>query len=82
MGEIETVYICVHARMPSRFSCVRLFVTPGTVGHQAPLSMDSPGQDTGVGCHALPPGALPDPGVETASSASPAFQVGSIPTMS
>ena len=56
MGEIETVYICVHARMPSCFSCVRLFVTPGTVAYQAPLSIDSPGQDTGVGCHALPQG--------------------------
>ena len=34
-------------------SRVRLFVTPWTVAHQAPLSMDSPGKDTGVGCHAL-----------------------------
>ena len=29
------------------------FVTPWTVAHQAPLSMDSPGKNTGVGCHAL-----------------------------
>ena len=33
----------------SHFSCVRLFATPWTVTHQAPLSMD---KNTGVGCHA------------------------------
>ena len=27
--------------------------TPRTVAHQAPLSMGSPGKDTGVGCHSL-----------------------------
>ena len=37
----------------SRFSCVQLFVTPGTVACQAPLSMGSPGKNTGVGCHFL-----------------------------
>ena len=30
-----------------------LFVTPWTVAHQAPLSMDSPGKNTGVGSHLL-----------------------------
>ena len=34
-------------------SCLTL-LTPWTVAHQAPLSMDSPGESTGVGCHALP----------------------------
>ena len=33
----------------SHFRCVWLFATPWTV----PLSMDSPGKDTGKGCHAL-----------------------------
>ena len=37
----------------SVFTRVRLLVTPWTVAHQAPLSMDSPGKNTGVGCHAL-----------------------------
>ena len=37
----------------SHFSCVWLFVTLWTVAHQAPLSMDSPGKSTGIGCHAL-----------------------------
>ena len=35
------------------FSCVQLFETPWTVALQAPLFMDSPGKNTGVGCHAL-----------------------------
>ena len=36
----------------SRFHCVRLCVTSWTVALQAPLSMDSPGKNTGVGCPA------------------------------
>ena len=40
----------VHACM---LGCVQLFVTPWTVACQAPLSMNSPGKDTGVGCHFL-----------------------------
>jgi len=38
----------------SRFSCVRLCVTPETAAHQAPRPWDSPGKNTGVGCHFLP----------------------------
>ena len=34
-------------------SRVRLFGIPWSVARQAPLSMDSPGKNTGVGCHAL-----------------------------
>ena len=34
-------------------SCVLLFATPWTVACQAPLSWDSPGKNTGVGCHFL-----------------------------
>ena len=37
----------------SRFSRVRLCATPQTAAHQAPLSLDSPGKNTGVGCHFL-----------------------------
>ena len=29
--------------------------TPWTVARQAPLSWDSPGKNTGVGCHAIFP---------------------------
>ena len=38
--------------MLSRFSRVRLFATLWTAARQAPLSMDSPGKNTGAGCHA------------------------------
>ena len=37
-------------------SCAQLFATPGTIAHQAPLSMDSPGKNTGVGGRFLLPG--------------------------
>ena len=41
------------AYLLSCFSCVPLFVTLWTLAHQAPLSWDFPGKNTGVGCHAL-----------------------------
>ena len=34
-------------------SRVQLFATPWTGAHQAPLSMEFPGENTGVGCHFL-----------------------------
>ena len=37
----------------SRFSHVRLCATPESAAQQAPLSWDSPGKNTGVGCHFL-----------------------------
>ena len=37
----------------SHFSPVRLCATPETAAYQAPLSLDSPGKNTGVGCHFL-----------------------------
>ena len=37
----------------SRFSRVRLCATPETAAHQAPCPWDSPGKNTGVGCHFL-----------------------------
>ena len=37
----------------SCFSSVRLCVTPPTAAHQAPRPWDSPGKNTGVGCHFL-----------------------------
>ena len=37
----------------SRFSHVWLCATPQTAAHQAPPSRDSPGKNTGVGCHFL-----------------------------
>ena len=46
---IVVPYVCM-------LSHVRLFAT---VAHQAPLSMDFPSKNTGVGCHALPQGIFP-----------------------
>ena len=37
----------------SRFGRVRLCAAPETVAHQAPSPWDSPGKNTGVGCHFL-----------------------------
>ena len=37
----------------SSFSRVRLCETPETAAHQAPRPWDSPGKNTGVGCHFL-----------------------------
>ena len=37
----------------SQFSRVRLCATPWTAAHQAPRPWDSPGKNTGVGCHFL-----------------------------
>ena len=37
----------------SRFSLVRLCATPEMAAHQAPRPWDSPGKNTGVGCHCL-----------------------------
>ena len=39
----------------SHFSRVRLCATPWTEAHQAPRPWDSPGKNTGVGCHFLLP---------------------------
>ena len=39
----------------------------------------SPRKNTGVGCHFLSPGDLPDPGIEPMSPMSPALQVVSLP---
>ena len=41
------------------FSLAQLFGTPWTVAHQAPLSMDFPGKNTGAGCHFLLQGIFP-----------------------
>ena len=50
-------------------SCVRLFVIPWTVAHQAPLSMGFSRQEYWSELPFPSPGDLPNPGVEPASSA-------------
>ena len=41
---------------------------------------DSPGKHTGVSCHGLFQGNLPDLGIEPASPVSPALQADALPT--
>ena len=53
-------------------SCLTLwghFVTPWTVAHQAPLSMEFPKQEYWSGLPFPPPGNLPDPGIKPVSPA-------------
>ena len=50
-------------------SPVQLSATPWTVARQAPLSMGFPRQDYWSGLPFLPPGDLPDPGIEPTSHA-------------
>ena len=51
-------------------SHVRLFATPWTVAHQAPLSMGFSRQEYWSGLPFPSPGDLPDPGIEPRSPAS------------
>ena len=54
-------------------SFIRLFVTPWTVAHQAPLSMEFSRQGSWRGLPFPTPGDLPDPEIKPASLASPAL---------
>ena len=58
------------------FICVRLFTTPWTVAHQAPLSMGFSRQEYQSGLPCPLPGDLPNPGIESASLMSPALAGG------
>ena len=53
--------------MLSRFSRVQLFATPWTVALQVPLSIRFSRQEYWTGLPFLPPGDLPNPGIEPAS---------------
>ena len=58
-------------------SRVSLFATPCTVAHQASLSVGFSRQECWSGLPFLPPGDLPDPGIEPVS---PALQANSLPS--
>ena len=47
-------------------SCIRFFVTPWTIAHQAPLSMGCPRQKYWSGLPFPSPGDLPNPGIKPA----------------
>ena len=65
---------CLPAQL---LSCVQLFATPWTIGHQVPLSMGFFRQAYWSGLPFPPPGDLPDPGIEPASPAFPASRADS-----
>ena len=54
---------------------VQPFVTLQTEAHQGPLPWNFPDKNTGVGCHFLFQGNLPNPGIEPTS---PALQMNSL----
>ena len=68
--------LCVCVCMLSH---VQLFVTPGTVAHQAPLSMGLSRQEYWSGLPFPPPGDLPNPGIKPKS---PALQADALPSES
>ena len=51
--KLSIIILLILLLLLSRFSRVRLCATPETAAQQAPLSWDSPGKNTGVGCHFL-----------------------------
>ena len=55
--------------MLSHFFHVRIFLTPGTAAHQAPLSLGFPKQEYWSGLPFPSPGTLPDLGPEPVSPA-------------
>ena len=57
-------------------SRVQLFVTPWTVARQRPLSMEFSRQEYWRGLPFLPPGDLPDPGIEPELLVSPVLAGG------
>ena len=59
-------------------SHVRLFVTPWTVAHEAPLSMEFSRQEywSGLSLQIPTPENLPDPGIKCVSLTSPALATG------
>ena len=66
MSHIKHAACCV-----LMFSHVRLFVTPWTVAHLAPLSVGFPRQEYWSGLPFPTLGDLPDPGIEPESLRSP-----------
>ena len=72
-GQVIWPRLCVCQSL----SHLRLFVIPGTVARQAPLSMEFSRQEYWDGLSFLPPGDLPEPGIEPGS---PALQADSLPS--
>ena len=67
---LRTFGVCAHQVSSV---CVPLFVSPGTVDCQAPLSMGFSRQEYWSGLPCPLPGDLPDPGIKSMSLMSPAL---------
>ena len=73
------IYMCTHTCMCTYMWCalfwlvtqsrLTLFVTPWVAARQGPLSMGFPRQEYWSGLPFLPPGDLPNPGIQPSSSA-------------
>ena len=68
--------------MLSCLNCVQVFATLWNVVYQAPLSMGVSRQEYWSGLPFIPPGDLPDPGIELSSPVSPALAGGFFTTSS
>ena len=64
INEHKTELNCIYAKSLSR---VRLFATPWTAAHQAPLSVRFSRQEYWSGLPCPPSGDLPNPGIEPRS---------------
>src|SRR5574337_633000 len=66
--------IVMHVRAKSLQLCLSLCIwTVAEKSTRLLCPWDSPNKNTGVGCHALLQGNLPDPGIEPAALTSPAL---------
>ena len=72
-GVVRTLCLCA---LLSSFTHVRLFVTPPTVAHQAPVSMGFPRQEYWSGLTYPLPGDLSNPGIKPTSPESLALAGG------
>ena len=66
----------MHAFMLSQ---AQLFATPLTVAHQVPLFMGFSRQEYWNGLIFIPPGDLPNPGIEPTSPVAPTLEVDFLP---
>ena len=68
--QLNHIPVCLHAQL---LSPVCLFVNLWTAAYQAPVSVDFPGKNTGVGCHFLLSGIFLMQGLNPLSPASRAL---------
>ena len=78
---VINIFVPIMGCMLSRFSHVRLFVTPWTVACHTPLSMGFSRQEYWSGCHALLQGIFPTQGSNWHQLCLLHWQVGSLPVV-